>query len=218
MSAPRLFLNYRRVGDVADAVARVYDRLAATFGKGRVFKDVDDLLPGEEFAPYIRKQLRQCRVLLVMIGPRWAEVTRHGQPRLHDPDDWVRVEIETALGLGLRVIPVLVNGAQLPPREALPASLHPLLGRQAAEVGQDRDFHPHVDRLERDLQRLFDRLGAAEPGETKPPSPAPAAPTFSAPRDGARWTLPCGDGTIEFVGVPAGTFWMGATPESGART
>ena len=64
-----------------------------------------------------------CSVLLVVIGPRW--LAAEGKPgwRAGDPKDWVRLEIELAIKRGIRVIPVLVNGARMPSPGELPPSL-----------------------------------------------------------------------------------------------
>ena len=101
------------------------------------------------FGDYIRTILPGCRVVLVLIGPNWLEARDEtGRRRLDDPQDWVRIEIETALNAsGLDVVPVLVNGARMPRAEELPQSLHPLLRRHAAIIRRDPDFHDDVARL-----------------------------------------------------------------------
>jgi outer membrane protein OmpA-like peptidoglycan-associated protein len=72
-----------------------------------------------------------------------------------EPDDWVRLEVETALARELRVIPILVEEAKLPSREQLPDTLWPLLRRNAIVVESGRDFHVHVNRLIDDLNQLL---------------------------------------------------------------
>src|SRR5262249_54372422 len=67
-----------------------------------------------------------------------------GQRRLHQPDDFVAIEIAAALTRDIRVIPVLVDGARMPRASELPDALKPLARRQAAEVrhvnfGQDAE-------------------------------------------------------------------------------
>jgi hypothetical protein len=51
--------------------------------------------------------------------------------RIDDPQDWVRLEIETALSREVRVIPVLVDEAKMPSACELPPSLQSLAGKQA---------------------------------------------------------------------------------------
>ena len=78
---------------------------------------------GVYFGTYIQQSLRQGVVALVIIGPRWLDARSGGGRRLDDPEDWVRHEIESVLALGLRVIPLLVDGAHVPHAADLPDSL-----------------------------------------------------------------------------------------------
>jgi len=152
MARDSIFFSYRR-DDTADVAGRIYDAFAARFGRARLFKDVDSIPPGADFGAYIKGILPGCRVALVLIGPHWAEARdAQGARRLDDPADWVRIEIETALAQdGVHVVPVLINGAQLPRAEDLPESLQPLLRRNAAVVRRDPDFRDDVERLMRAL-------------------------------------------------------------------
>ncbi len=155
-----VFIGYRRE-DTADVAGRVYDRLLEVFGKDAVFKDVDDLPVGADFGAYIRTVLPQCRVFLALIGPTWAEFkNEQGVRRLDDPEDWVRIELETALGEpGLRVVPVWVNDAPMPRKEQLPESMYALLLRNAASVHRDPYFHKDMDKL---IDGLRDSIVARE--------------------------------------------------------
>jgi cytochrome c2 len=149
-----IFIGYRR-GDTADVAGRIYDALVNRFGRERVFKDVDNIPVGAEFGDYIKSTLSRCSVALILIGPNWAAAAdRDGRRRLDDPHDWVRVEIETALGTpGLQVVPVLINGAHMPAVQTLPESMQPLCKRNAASVRQDPDFHQDLERLGTALTR-----------------------------------------------------------------
>ena len=100
----RIFLSYRR-DDSAGFAGRLADALEAEFGVGSVFRDVDDIQPGEDFAQAIQFQLRESGAVLVMIGPFWL----NGRRRLDDPGDFVRQEIETALESKKPLIPLLVG-------------------------------------------------------------------------------------------------------------
>lgn len=153
MAREAVFLSYRR-GDTADVCGRMYDALGRAFGKGRLFKDVNNLRPGADFGNAITEILPKCRATLVLIGPQWlSALDDEGRRRLDDPNDWVRVEVETALSApNLYVVPVLVNGAQMPRAEELPVSLHGLLRRHAAVIRRDPDFHDDVTRLTQALR------------------------------------------------------------------
>jgi hypothetical protein len=181
-TAGRVFISYRRE-DAGYPAGWLFDQLAARLGADRVFKDVDSIEPGDDFAEVITEAVRSCAVLLAVIGDRWLAAAGQDGRRLDDPGDFVRLEIEAALAQGVRVIPVLVSGARMPRPEQLPASLAALARRQAVELS-------HV-RFSSDLASLLNVLDRAlGPAPARPPSgrPLPArtsqegkAPT--APRD-----------------------------------
>ena len=81
-----------------------------------------------------------------------------GRRRLDDPGDFVRVEVETVLGRDLPVIPVLVGGASMPPAQALPDRLAPLVYRQAAPLRDES-----VKQFELDLENLVTRVAGLVP-------------------------------------------------------
>ena len=143
----RIFISYRR-DDSASISGRIYDRLVAKFGRKRVFKDVDDIPAGVDFNAYIRNTLRQCTVALVVIGQRWLDIQdADGRQRLAQPNDLVRIEIETALSLGLTVIPLLAEGATMPAPTDVPESLRELPGLNALPVRIDPDFAHDMDKV-----------------------------------------------------------------------
>src|SRR5690606_5291647 len=149
-----IFVNYRRA-DSEDVVGRIYDRLIVDFGKGSVFKDVEDILPGVDFRRVLEHEVASTDVMLTVIGPDW--VNRENKRRLHDADDYVRFEIETALKRGIPVIPVLVRRRErLPQGRHLPPSLRDLLFRNTIQVRPDPDFHRDMDRLIDGIITLFE--------------------------------------------------------------
>ncbi|MGE0294105.1 MAG: toll/interleukin-1 receptor domain-containing protein [Hyphomonadaceae bacterium] len=184
MAREAIFIGYRR-DDTADVAGRIFDALEARFGRARVFKDVDNIPVGADFGQYIKGILPRCRVALILIGPHWADAKDgSGRPRLEDPSDWVRIEVETALATPkLQVVPVLLNGAQMPRAEQLPASLQPLLTLNAAVIRRDPDFRDDIDRLGAALRASL-RTGLldldAVSNDRRPPPPLSRAPNFSA--------------------------------------
>lgn len=153
MSAAKstIILSYRRE-DSAGVTGRIFDRLSQEFGTDRVFMDIDSMPAGVDFHDHLQEILADCGALVVVVGKSWRS-QRKGQPaRIMDPDDWVRIEVETALDRGIPVVPLLIDGALLPAREQLPESLWPLLRRNALPVDSGRDFHAQLTRLVRDLQ------------------------------------------------------------------
>jgi hypothetical protein len=179
MATPQatIFISYRRADSASDT-GRIYDRLVERYGRAHIFKDVDSIPPGADFPEYIAASIQASDVALVVIGPQWLSVSAgFAQRRLDDPADFVRVEIETALRLGVAVIPVLVGGATLPPARRLPESLRPLLRQNGLAVRQDPDFA-------RDLERVFAAVDYWQ-GQPRRPAPPPApiapAPTATSP-------------------------------------
>lgn len=156
--APGIFISYRR-SDSADITGRIDDRLRARFGAKNIFKDVDSIPLGVDFREYVDAQVSQCQVLLAIVGDAWLEPKE--SPRLNQERDLVRIELESALGRKIPVIPVLVGGADIPSEQDLPASLRSLVYRNAIQVRVDPDFHHDMDRLIAGLeQHLGMRAGS----------------------------------------------------------
>lgn len=133
-----IFISYREK-DTAGETGRLVDSLKQHFYEDQIFLDIDKIEPGVDFTDVINKSLELCDVLLAVIGPNWAgKNVADNTSRIKDPNDWVKLEIATALQRNIRVVPVLVDGASLPNQEELPEDLHPLLRRQAYEVSNKR--------------------------------------------------------------------------------
>ena len=78
-------------------------------------------------------------MLLAIIGPGWQGLNATtNKSRIQNADDWVRIEISTALKRNIRVVPVLVDGGSLPSEDELPEDLKPLVKRQAYEISNKR--------------------------------------------------------------------------------
>jgi hypothetical protein len=141
----RLFLNYRR-DDAEGQAGRLYDRVNAAF-PGRVFRGVSGIDIGVDFARAIQDAIASSRVLLAVIGRQWLTLTNErGERRMLQPNDYVRLEIATALERKLRVIPVLVDGARMPAADDLPADIQPLVQINAIELTAS-DYDHLVERL-----------------------------------------------------------------------
>lgn len=159
-----IFISYRR-RESSDLAGRLYDRLADRFGEGQVFIDVGTLEPGADFAEEIFRAVAACAVMLAVIGPAWLTAIRR---RLDDQDDFVRLEIEAALARGVRVIPILVEGAVMPGPEDLPESLAGLARYHALSVRHE-SFRYDVERLVAAIERMPLRAGTSK----EPPAGRP---------------------------------------------
>jgi hypothetical protein len=162
----RVFISYRRE-ETAYPAGWLYDRLANRYG-GQVFKDVDSIQLGDDFVEVITRAVGSCDVLLALIGDQWLTISdTHGNRRIDDPDDFVRLEIDAALCRKVRVIPILVDGATMPSPDELPDSLATLVRRQALELSPSR-FEFDTSRLFRTLDwTLAEVRTAQDDGATK---------------------------------------------------
>jgi TIR domain-containing protein len=135
--ARRIFLSYRR-DDTRHVAGRLFDRLTDRFGAGNVFMDVDSVEPGLDFGEVVERAVADCEVLVALIGDAWfGAEDEHGRRRIDDPDDLVAIEVKAALDRGIRVIPVLVDGAVAPKRDDLPEALSSLARRNAVRLDHE---------------------------------------------------------------------------------
>jgi TIR domain len=166
--APKVFISYRRE-ETAGHAGRLYDVVSSRFGDSNVFMDVD-IAPGIDFVTRITEAVGSCRVLLVIIGPHWTTISRDGsQPRLAEPGDFVRLEVESGLRRpDVAVIPVLVAGAQMPDAAALPGPLRSLARHNAIELSHTR-WQYDVQRLVSTLESLLADTSAVHGRPAPPP-------------------------------------------------
>jgi hypothetical protein len=188
--AQRIFISYRR-DDSRGYAGRLQGDLSRRYSDEHVFRDVE-IPPGADFGEYITGLVDRCNVVLAIIGPGWLDARdREGERRIDKPDDWVRLEIEQALARdGVEVIPVLVDGARLPPREELPESLLALRRRNAFELSDRRwdydvaQLGQHLDSVLRGTSALRVRpagLPTTQSASAATPATATAPPAPSAP-------------------------------------
>ncbi len=170
----RVFISYRR--DDSRWLARaLYNKLTSEIDEERVFMDVDSIEPGLDFVDVIDDVVSKVNVMIAIIGPGFMTATDEDGGRLiDDPQNWVRLEIATALKRNIRVIPLLQQGANLPTAEELPEDLKPLVRRNAIQVNE-MTFEADVDRIIDSLQRFWNEEQVAAKG--KPSKPTPSLPT-----------------------------------------
>jgi len=172
-----IFISYRRQ-DSQSAAGRLADDIKDCLPGVAVFRDVETIEPGMDFTEAINRALQSCDVLLAVIGPRWlSAVDDDGKRRLDSADDYTRIEIATGLKRSdVRVIPILVEGAQMPEAEDLPEELKPLARRNALELTDGRWRY--------DVSRLAETVAVAlgTPANTTAPGwlPSPGSKPDSA--------------------------------------
>ena len=137
MSQKRIFISYRR-SDSAGHAGRLYDYLKNYFGDERIFFDVDTIKPGTNFEQKLNDELNNSEAVLVLIGNQWFDSKdKGGNRRLDNPHDYVRFEVETAIGKNIIVIPILLQGTQMPSANVLPETLYDLSRRNAIRLNDD---------------------------------------------------------------------------------
>lgn len=149
----KIFFSYRR-DDSSYIVDRIYRHIIGYCDEKDVFRDIGSINPGVDFRDALVQAMLHCDALLAVIGARWLTVADgEGRPRLHSPEDYVRVEIETALRRSIPVIPLLTENASLSDAENLPDSISALRYRQSLVIRQDPDFTHDMDRLVEELKK-----------------------------------------------------------------
>ena len=153
----KIFINYRR-GEDLGFVHALLGRLESAFATDQVFIDVDSIEPGLDFVPVLKEQVAQCDILLAVIGKGWSDARDEtGIRRLDKSEDWVRIEIASALEQEKRVIPVLLGDARMPRTEELPNELKPLATRNAVRLTHER-FKADAASLVSVLQKTLARV------------------------------------------------------------
>lgn len=172
-----IFISYRH-RDTQGEASRLADDLRDALDDVHIFRDVETIEAGADFAATLERALAECSVLLVMIGPTWLEQRdAQGNRRIDNPKDWTRTEIGTGLVRGVRVIPVKCRDASLPKADQLPADIQALVRRQAFELDNNRWRY--------DVERLVDQLVATGEFRRKPQAAAQssaASPPAAAPK------------------------------------
>jgi TIR domain len=167
--AAKVFISYRRT-DSAGYSGRVMDRLDRELGRDLVFMDVDAIPLGTNFSKVLHDEVAKCGVLLAVIGPNWLDARdEHGNRRLDNPNDFVRIEIGAALQRSIPVIPLLLDGAKIPKADELPEDLKELALRNGMEI-RHASFQDDMNRLLRGLKEegVYVTGGATSEFPTKP--------------------------------------------------
>ncbi len=164
MAEGRIFISYRRGLD-QHAAGRLYGELSAEFGADKIFMDVDAIPPGVDFVEYLNDQVSMCDAFVAVVGPGWIDT----RTRLENPNDFVRIEIESALQRAdVRIIPVLIDGASMPEPADLPESMQPFARRAGVLVGHENFGAVVRGRLTRALRDAFEATPRVAPKDAKP--------------------------------------------------
>lgn len=196
-----IFISYRR-DDTEGQAGRLFQDLRSAFGAEMVFMDVTAIEPGLDFRKAIEKNTAACGVLLALVGRNWiAAVDEKGARRLDNANDFVRLEIASALRRDIPVIPVLVHGARMPREDELPEDLRDLAFRNGVELTHARwdsdvqvlikALRPHVEQAARSSAAGGSRSPSIEQAPAPVPAPASEPAPALRPQPGpGKWKLP----------------------------
>ena len=209
IEARAIFISYRRDDSEGEA-GRLYDDLVRAYSDDSVFMDVAGIQPGVDFRKAIDTNVGSCGVLLAIIGPTWATIADSaGNRRLENPDDYVRLEIASALKRNIPVIPVLVHDAHMPALEMLPDDLKDLRYRNSVELTHARwnsDVTLLIGALKSyvtvDTKRQAETVHATIPVQL----PAPQASPPAAPAKKSNLLLMVGIGIVVVAAIIGGVF------------
>ncbi|MEO0953336.1 MAG: toll/interleukin-1 receptor domain-containing protein, partial [Pseudomonadota bacterium] len=145
----KIFISYRR-DDSQWQTKRLYDALCDQVPKPKqnIFYDLDSMRVGRDFRAKIDAAVSQCDLMIAVIGKNWLSQVDNetGNRRIDDPNDFVRIEISTALRREIPVVPVLVDETTMPKAEKLPEDLKSLSYRHGVKLRLD-SFHSDMDAL-----------------------------------------------------------------------
>lgn len=145
----QIFISYRRE-DSGWSTGRIYDRLVKYFPQEQIFIDVDSIAPGDDFVTYIEDAVKNCDVLLAVIGQKWIESIQANSQK----KDFVRLEIASALKNNIRVIPILVENTKMPTSESLPEELKSLSYKNAYFINHIA-FNSEIEKLIKNLKSFL---------------------------------------------------------------
>jgi hypothetical protein len=198
----KIFICYRHAG-APHAAGRLGDNLREQFGEEQVFRDREDMRGGASWRQQVLHAISAQSALVVLIDREWSDPGQAvGRRRLDDPTDPIRMEIRDGLADDAVIIPVLLDGAQMPDEAALPADIGALAGIHALPL-RDTDWATDFSRIARLLEGAGFRR-ASLPAPAPPPVTARPQPQAVAKRGSpAKVVLACVGGGLGLLVVAA---------------
>jgi hypothetical protein len=158
-----IFLSYRR-SDSLVISQMIFELLTQRFPSAKIFRDIDAILPGQDFQQILQETLRDSSMLLAIIGPQWLSMANvHGQRRLDDPGDYVRLEIEAALLQGIPIFVLRLPGVSELPLAQLPCSLSKLATCRSFAIQPNDVWQPKLDEVCKAIVTTEPHLGHWSP-------------------------------------------------------
>jgi hypothetical protein len=207
----KIFICYRHAG-APHAAGRLGDNLREQFGEEQVFRDREDMRGGASWRQQVLHAISAQSALVVLIDREWGDPGQAvGRRRLDNPTDPIRMEIRDGLADGATIIPVLLDGAQMPDEAALPADIGALAGIHALPL-RDTDWPTDFPRIARLLEQAGFRR-ASQPAPAPPPVTARPQPQPVARRGSpAKVVLACVGGGLGLLLLAAVASQQGPGP------
>lgn len=146
-SSYKIFISYRRNDEAKYLVPTIAEKLNQRYGIGTAFYDVDNIPLGVDFRDYLKSAIEKSYIVLVVMGKDWVGQEADNSRRIDRPNDFVRIEVESALAMNKIVIPVLTGNAVMPQESDLPESIGSLAFRNAAKISSGTDYNSHFNAL-----------------------------------------------------------------------
>jgi hypothetical protein len=143
----KIFISYRRDDEARYLVPTIAEKLNQRYGLGTAFYDVDNIPLGVDFREYLKSAIDKSYIVLVVMGKDWFGQAPDGSRRIDRPNDFVRIEVESALAMGKIVIPVLTGSATMPQESDLPESIASLAFRNGTKISSGADYNSHFNSL-----------------------------------------------------------------------
>ena len=159
-------LIVHRIDDAHSESGRLFDWLERALPGTNIATNVEGIVPNG--GQPLRDLLSATTLVLAVIGRSWLAPRHQRASHLDDHEDSVRFAIECAFHARIPVIPVLVQGAQMPSAMELPPTLTPLSTASAIHVRHLR-WADDVAYLINRIEVALSEQGRGEPQRSQTP-------------------------------------------------
>jgi len=158
----RVFISYRR-GDASQLAGDIRRCLSAVIPDVAIFLDLQTIQPGDDFSDTIFRNIESADLFILLVSPSWIASIQDSN---RTTEDWVKMEVETALRLGKVIIPVVADSGESFYELELPKSISRLKSFNCIELqpeperALDRIKDEAIKRLEKARQQRLKTLAA----------------------------------------------------------
>lgn len=150
-----IFISYRRE-DTQHIAGRLFDRLTQQVRESEIFFDTASIFFGENFKERLERELDECAIVLALIGANWKNRewrrSKFLRPFVKEKTDFVQIEIEIALKIGIPVFPILVDDTLMPQKSDLPKQIAEICNLNTAPLRSGKDFNSDMSYIVEELK------------------------------------------------------------------